>query len=71
MEHDSRNTKDMEKIFSGTTKYHRAHDGDVFQSSWLRRTIQSSNGLDRFLLEYSFDILPYFCFIIYTILLLT
>jgi len=31
--------------------------GTVLQSSWLRRLIQTSNGLDRFLLDYGFNFL--------------
>lgn len=34
-------------------------DSNVFQPIWFRRAIQSSNGLDRFLLDYGFNFLPY------------
>lgn len=40
---------------------------DVFQSVGVRRLIQTSNGLDRFLLDYGFNFLPY-CSIIFYIL---
>lgn len=32
-------------------------DSNVLQSSWIRRTIQASDGLDRFLLVYGFNFL--------------
>lgn len=32
--------------------------GDVFQSTWLRRAFQTSNGLDRILLDYGLNFLP-------------
>lgn len=70
MEYDSRETKNMEKEFQRTEKYHRSHGSDVLQPSRIRRFIQSSHGLDRFLLDYGFNILPYFGFVIYLILLL-
>lgn len=38
---------------------HGAYVSNVFQSTWLRRTIQSSVGLDRFLLDYGFNFLPH------------
>ena len=31
--------------------------GDVLQPAWIRRAIQTSDGLDRFLLDYGFDFL--------------
>lgn len=37
--------------------YALPHASDVFQSAWIRRAIQSSNGLDRFLLDYGFHFL--------------
>ena len=37
---------------------HGAYDSNVFQSTWLRRFIQGSNELDRFLLDYGFNFLP-------------
>lgn len=34
------------------------HARNFLQSTWLRRTIQNSDGLDRFLLDYGFTFLP-------------
>lgn len=34
-----------------------SHASDVFQPAWIRRAIQTSDGLDRFLLDYGFDFL--------------
>jgi len=33
------------------------YDRYVFQSIWIRRFIQASNGLDKFLLDYGFNFL--------------
>jgi hypothetical protein len=37
---------------------HGAYDSNLFQSSWFRRLVQTSNGLDKFLLDYGFNFLP-------------
>ena len=42
----------------------------VFLPVWLRPFVQKDNGLDKFLLDYGFNILPYFGFIIYMLFLL-
>lgn len=42
--------------------------GYVFQPTWLRRIIQTSNGLDGFLLDYGCNFLLRFSFILYLIL---
>ena len=42
----------------------------VFLPVWLRPIVQKVNGLDRFLLDYGFNILPYVGFIIYMLFLL-
>jgi len=43
---------------------------DLLQPARFRRAIQSSNGLDRFLLDYGYNFLPYVAIIIYSIFLL-
>jgi hypothetical protein len=43
---------------------------DIFQSARLRRSIQVHNGLDRFLLDYGFNFLPYISVAIWIIFLL-
>lgn len=53
---------------------HRNHGADVsnvFQSTRLRRTIQSSVRLDRFLLDYGFNFLPHLSVIIWIIFFIT
>jgi hypothetical protein len=50
---------------------HGAYGSNVFQSTRLRRIIQSSNEYDRFLLDYGFDFLPGISIILWFILLLT
>lgn len=44
------------KIFKERV-YSVPDDGNVFQPIWVRRVIQNSMGLDRFLLDYGFDFL--------------
>ena len=44
------------------------NDGNVFQPSWIRRLIQSSDGLDKFILDYGFNFLPYISLLFYIIL---
>ena len=44
---------------------------DVLQPTWLRRLIQGSDGLDRFLLDYGLHFLCPFSLLLYTILLIT
>lgn len=50
---------------------HGAYVSNVFQSTWLRRIIQSGAGLDRFLLDYGFNFLPYISILIWIILFIT
>jgi hypothetical protein len=52
-------------------KQHSADASDIFQSARLRRSIQVHNGLDRFLLDYGFNFLPYISVAIWIIFLLT
>ena len=44
--------------------------GDLLQPARFRRAIQSSNGLDRFLLDYGYNFLPYIAGVIYIVFLL-
>ena len=44
--------------------------GDIFQPTWVRCPIRVCNEIDRFLLDYGFNFLPYISFIIYIILFL-
>jgi hypothetical protein len=60
MEEDSKIQKrinDLEIEILKQCSYNVSDAGDVFQPAWLRRTIQTSNGLDRFLLDYGFHFL--------------
>tara|TARA_Y100000034_G_scaffold127990_1_gene181835 strand:+ start:2432 stop:2668 length:237 start_codon:yes stop_codon:yes gene_type:complete len=42
---------------------------DVLFPLWVRRSFQDFNGLDRFLLEYNFNFLPYFGLLLWAVLL--
>jgi len=59
----------MEGKLEEKEKQHYFNAGYIFQPPWLRRAIQSSNGLDRVLLDYGFNFLPYVSLAIYLILL--
>ena len=50
---------------------HGAYVSNVLQSTWLRRTVQSSVGLDRFLLDYGFDFLPHISFFVWIVFFIT
>ncbi len=50
---------------------HGAYDSDVLQSAWFRRLVQSSDELDRFLLDYGFNFLPGVSILFWFIFLLT
>jgi hypothetical protein len=52
-------------------KQRSANASDIFQPARLRRSIQVRNGLDRFLLDYGFNFLPYISVAIWIIFLLT
>lgn len=73
METDSKNRAktihDLEIEILKQRSYIVSDDSDVLQSAWLRRTIQASNGLDRFLLDYGFDFLLRCAFFSWTIFL--
>ena len=60
----------MEGKLEEKEKQHHFNAGYNFQPAWLRRAIQSSNGLDRFLLDYGYNFLPYIAGVIYIIFLL-
>jgi hypothetical protein len=60
MEEDSKIQKrinDLEIEILKQCSYNVSDAGDVFQPAWLRCAIQTSDGLDRFLLDYGFDFL--------------
>jgi len=60
----------MEGELEKETQQYCSNAGNILQPAWLRRAIQGSNGLDRVLLDYGFNFLPYLSIIIYTLLLL-
>ncbi len=60
----------MEGELEKKTQQHCSNASYILQPAWLRRAIQGSNGLDRVLLDYGFNFLPYVSIIIYTLLLL-
>lgn len=68
---DRKQTSYMAQHLQEKAKYHHSNGSDLLQPSWIRRTVQSSDGLDRFLLVYGFDFLPYFSIVVWFILLLT
>ena len=47
-----------------------ADAGDLFQPTGVRCPIRLCNEIDRFLLDYGFNFLPYFSIILYFILLI-
>ena len=57
MDPDSKRLNDIEIKILKQHGHSLLNDSDVFQSSWIRRFIQTSNGLDRFLLDYGFNFL--------------
>ena len=66
---DSRKTSYVEELLQAKAQHNNLNGSDVLQPSRVRRLIQGSHGLDKFLLDYGFIILPRFSFIIYLILL--
>jgi hypothetical protein len=73
MEEDSKIQKrinDLEIEILKQCSYNVSDAGDVFQPAWLRHIIQTSNGLDRFLLNYGFTFLFRCAFISWIIFLI-
>lgn len=62
---DSDSKKQKAKI----PRNYYSYGGNVFQSAWFRRIVQTSDELDRFLLDYGFDFLPAVSFLFWTIFL--
>ena len=62
-------SNDLEYNLSKTFTNINANGSNIFLPVWLRPFIQEANGLDRFLLDYGFNILPYIGFIIYMLFL--
>lgn len=71
MEYDSRTRKSNKGKVSSEAQYLGIDACYLLQPAWLRRAIQSSTGLDRFLLDYGFVVLPGICLAIWSILLLS
>lgn len=61
---------DLETTFQGSNVDYNANASYVFLPIWLRSIIQINNELDRFLLDYGFNILPYIGIFFYMLLLL-
>jgi len=62
-------SNDMEYNFSKTFTNINVNGSNLFLPIWLRPFIQKADGLDRFLLDYGFNILPYIGFFIYMLFL--
>jgi hypothetical protein len=60
----------LETEIKTKSKQRSADASNIFQSARLRRSIQVHNGLDRFLLDYGFNFLPYVSVAIWIIFLL-
>ena len=59
MDPDSRNNiNDLEKKIFKQPSNILPNGSNVFQPIWVRRVIQTSNDIDRFLLDYGFTFLP-------------
>ena len=58
MDPDSKQINDLEIKILKQRSYNVSNDSHVLQSSWIRRAIQTSDGLDRFLLGYGYNFLP-------------
>jgi len=67
MDGDSGN---LERHFSQKTTNNHVNGRNIFLPIWLRPFVQINNELDRFLLDYGFNILPYIGIIIYMLFLL-
>ena len=66
MEADSKIQKklnDLEITILKQRSYNVSDAGDVFQPAWLRCAIQTSDGLDRFILGYGYHFLWRFAFV--------
>lgn len=68
---DSRKTNHVEELLQAKAQHNSLNGRDVFQPSRVRRLIQGSDGLDRFLLDYGYNVLPRISIVIYIILLFT
>jgi len=55
----------------GTVSHNIFISREFFLTFWLRRAIRSNNAIDRFLLDYGFNFLPYFGTFLYITLFLT
>lgn len=64
-------SNDLERTIQTQSSYSEFDGGNILLPVWLRPSIQDHNGLDRFLLDYGFNFLPYIGFFIYFVLLLT
>ena len=69
MEDDSYQTNYLAQHIQAKAQYSSANGSNVLQPSRVRRLIQGSHGLDRFLLDYGYYILPRFSLLIWIILL--
>lgn len=59
MDPDSKNNiNDLEKKIFKQLSNILPNGGNVLQPTWVRHIIQTSNGIDRFLLDYGFTFLP-------------
>lgn len=59
MDPDSKtNINDLEKKTFKQLSNILPDGGNVLQPTWVRHIIQTSNGIDRFLLDYGFTFLP-------------
>ena len=67
MGNDSSN---VEGDLKAKTKQYNPDGSDILQPSWIRCAIQMGYGLDKFLLDYGCNFLPYISAFIYIILLL-
>ena len=65
MESDSGN---LERHISQKNTNNNVNGRYIFLPVWLRSIVQRTNVMDRFLLDYGFNILPYIGIIIYLLL---
>jgi hypothetical protein len=59
----------VERNFSQKNVNNNVNGSNVFLPVWLRPFVQRTNVMDRFLLDYGFNILPYIGIIIYLLFL--
>jgi len=57
MDPDSKKLYDLEKTILKQRTYRMSNDSNVLQSFRIRRFIQNSDGMDRFLLDYGYNFL--------------